>query len=106
MITLLKRYKIIILALVAVLLFASGAFTGYSYCKRAQDKGVIKQQAKDAVIVMEHQIKKDEAEKNVDTIITKLIKIKDTSGCLDNPNNDEYLNWLHRADSRAQSSFN
>jgi hypothetical protein len=102
-----KKYRIIILALIAALLFISGAFTGYTYCKRANYKGIIKQQEKDAKKVLEHEEKKDKVEKYVKPKIIERIKIvKDTSGCLDVINSDEYIDSLLKSDREAQSSFN
>jgi len=97
--------KIIGLAVIAALLFLSGIFTGYSYCKRAQDAGVIKQAKKDAKAVDKHQDKKEEVEKNVTKQIDSIKKIIDPSGCLDAPTPDDYLNGLLRADSAAKSGF-
>ena len=102
-----KKYRITILALVAALLFVAGGFTGYTFCKRASYKGVIKQQAKDAEAVLKHQNKKDEVVNNVKPKIIERIKfIKDTSGCLDSANSDDYINKLLKSDSEAKSSFN
>ena len=97
--------KIIGIVVIAVLLFLSGIFVGYSYCKRAQDKGVIDQQASDAKIVMKHEDKKDEAKAEVDKAITQIQKVVDPTGCLDTDNSDEYLDGLQRADSTAKSGF-
>lgn len=98
--------KIIGLAVVAALLFFSGIFTGYSYCKRAQDAGVIKQAKKDAKAVDKHQGKKEKVEKNVTKQIDTIKKIIDPSGCLDAPAPGDYLNRLFSADRAAESGFN
>jgi len=98
--------KIIGIVVIAALLFLSGIFVGYSYCKRAQDKGVIDQQAKDAKAVDKHQTKKEEVEKNVTKQIAIIKKIIDPAGCLDTPAPDVYLDRLQRADRAAKSGFN
>lgn len=97
--------KIIGIAVIAVLLFVSGCFVGYSYCKRAQDAGVIKQAKKDAKAVDNHQDKKEKVEKNVTKQIGTIKKIIDPSGCLDAPAPDDYLNRLLSTDSAAKSGF-
>ena len=97
--------KIIGISLIAVLLFLSGIFVGYSYCKRTQDKGVIDQQEKDAETVMKHVDKKDEVRKNVDEKIEAIKKVIDPSGCLDAGSPDDYLNKLLSADRAAKSGF-
>jgi len=97
--------KIIGAAVIAALLFLSGTFVGYSYCKRAQDKGVIDQQAKDAETVMKHEDKKDEVTAKVEKAIAKAQKIADPTGCLDTNNSDDYLDGLQRADRAAKSGF-
>lgn len=107
MITVLKKYKIIVFALLALILLGTGAFGGYTFCKRAQYKGVINQQAKDATTVMEHEEKKDVAEKELDKVIeVRVEKAGGTSGCLNTPSPDAYLDGLLDADRKAKSSFN
>ena len=98
--------KIIGLAVVAVLLFLSGIFTGYSYCKSSYDANVIDQQEKDAKAVMKHQEKKDNVEAKVTKAITKIQKAVDPSGCLDTPSPDNYLDELFSIDSISKSEFN
>jgi len=98
--------KTIGIVIIAVLLFLSGIFVGYSYCKRAQDKGVIDQQAKDAKTVMKHEDKKDEIKAKVEKAIAKIQKIVDPTGCLDTGNSDDYLDELQRADRISKSEFN
>jgi len=98
--------KTIIIIVASIILLAVGAFGGYTFAKRAQYKGVIKQQAKDAKAVMKHQEKKDVAAKEIIKYVEIIKKIPDISGCLDKPNSDEYLNELLRADSKQKSIFN
>jgi len=98
--------KIIGIAVIAILLFLSGCVVGYSYCKSSYDANVIDQQAKDAETVMKHEDKKDVVETKVKKAIEKVEAIKDVSGCLDKPNNTDYLNELQRADSIAKREFN
>jgi hypothetical protein len=106
MITKLIPMKAIIVIGMSLVLLAVGAFGGYTFCKRSQYKGVIKQQQKDAKAVLKHQEKKDAAAKEIIKYIEVIKKIPDTSGCLDKPSGDEYLNQLLDSDSKAQSSFN
>jgi len=98
--------KTIIIIVASIILLAVGAFGGYTFAKRAQYKGVIKQQAKDAKAVMKHQEKKDVAAKEIIKYIEVIKKIPDVSGCLDRPNDDKYLDELLRADSKQKSIFN
>lgn len=102
----LQKYRIVILALVAVVLFAGGAFTGYSFCKSSQYKDIIKQQEKDAELVMKHETKKDQAVENVSKAKTVIRKIKDPSGCLDTDSPRDYIDGLLNADREAESGFN
>jgi len=97
--------KIISKIVIVAIVFVSGAFSGYSYCKRSNDKGVIKQQNKDAEEVMRHEDQKITVRKNVDEKIKSIRKIIDPSGCLDANSPDDYFNRLLDADSTAKSSF-
>lgn len=98
--------KTIIIIVASIILLAVGAFGGYTFAKRAQYKGVIKQQAKDAKAVMKHQEKKDVAAKQKAKDIEAIKDIPDPIGCLDKPSGDEYLNELLKSDSKAKSIFN
>lgn len=97
--------KIIAKIVIVAIVFISGAFSGYSYCKRSNYKGVIKQQAKDAVNVDTHQVKKEKVKKNVNKKIEDIKKIVDLSGCLDIDSPDDYFDRLLDADSTAKSGF-
>ena len=94
--------KIVIVAIV----FVSGAFSGYSYCKKSNYKGVIKQQAKDAKDVMEHEEEKIEVKKNVDEKIEVIKKIIDPTGCLDVNSPNDYFDGLLDAENGKKSQFN
>lgn len=98
--------QVIIYIVITVLSLAVGAFAGYTFCKRAQYKGVINQQAKDAIMVMKHQEKKDVIDIEVKKHVNVLRAVPDTSGCLDESSPDAYLDKLLRADSVAESGFN
>ena len=98
--------KVIMYIVASAVLMGVGAFGGYTFCKRAQYKGVIKQQEKDAQAVLKHEDKKDVVDKKVNKQIEKIRSLPDTSSCLDVRNSDDYLNELQRADSIAESEFN
>jgi len=98
--------KIIGIAVIVILLFLSGIFVGYSYCKSSYDANVIDQQAEDAETVMKHEDKKDVVETKVTKAITKIQKVVDPSGCLDSPSPDNYLDELLSIDSISKSEFN
>jgi len=98
--------KVILYIVAAAILLGVGAFGGYTFCKRAQYKGVIKQQQKDADAVLEHQEKKDVVEREVIKYIEVIKRIPDKSGCLDKPNDSAYIDRLLESDSDTQSSFN
>ena len=101
-----KLVKEIIILVLAALLFVAGMFTGYSYSKRSQDAGVIKQQQQDAEDVDKHRTETDKVNENVAKTITIIKKIKDPSGCLDVASPDEYLDGLLNADSKTQYNVN
>lgn len=96
----------IIYIVITVISLGLGLFGGYTFCKRAQYKGVINQQTKDAKAVVQHQEKKDEVDTKVQEHVEALKGIPDTSGCLDAANGAAYLERLQRADGVAKSSFN
>jgi len=98
--------KIISKIVIVAIVFVSGAFSGYSYCKRSNDKGVIKQQNKDAEEVMRHEDQKITVRKNVDEKIEVFKKIVDPSGCLDTNSPDDYLNGLLDIEYGKESQFN
>ena len=91
---------------VAAFMFFAGAFSGYSYCKRSQDAGVIEQQGKDAVDVDKHNTETNKVNKNVAKTITIIKKIVDPTGCLDTSSPDDYVNELLNADRATQHSTN
>ena len=97
--------KLIVYAVAAMILLAVGAFGGYTFCKRSQYKGIIKQQQKDAKAVVKHQEKKDVVDEKVGNALEEAKKVSDASGCLDKPSPDVYLDRLLRADSVAESGF-
>ena len=98
--------KVILYIVGAAILLGVGVFGGYTFCKRAQYKGVIKQQEKDAKAVLEHQENKDNVEKEINKSIEIIKKMPDVGGCLDKLNDDNYLDRLQRADSQSESGFN
>ena len=101
-----KLVKPLIILVVSMVIFSIGAFAGYTFCKRAQYAGVIKQQEKDAKIVMKHLDRKEEVRKNVNAIIeTKVQNVVDSTGCLDADSPDIYINGLLDADRAAKSGF-
>lgn len=97
--------KILVVLAVALVSLVVGAFGGYTFCKRANYKGVINQQAKDAKIVMKHQEKKDVANEKLTKDIKEIQAIPDSTGCLDEPSDDRYIERLLESDREAQSSF-
>jgi len=102
-----KQALIIGLVVSHIFMGVAGGFVGWSWCKRSSDRGVIKQQKKDAKEVSDHVVARETAKDKVKTIIEKrVVKVVDPSGCLDNPSPDDYLDGLRDADSEAKSSFN
>lgn len=71
----------IVLLVVALL----GGAVGYTWAKRASDRGVIKQQQKDAKAVQKHDAKTRVIIKEVEKIKVVVRKIHDPDGCLDSP---------------------
>jgi len=106
MITKLIPKKAIVILVLALVSMVIGAFGGYTFCKRAQYKGVIKQQANDATAVVEHQEKKDAVDDKFNENVSKLKAIPDITGCLDKSSDAEYLDQLFKSDSEAKSGFN
>lgn len=99
-----KLQRIAIVLAIALGLVVLGAVAGYQWCKSSQYKGVIKQQEKDAVDVLEHVEQSTQVHKNVDKVIeTRIKKVVDASGCLDTTSPDDYIDGLLNADSTAQS---
>lgn len=98
--------RVILFIVITVLTFLVGAFAGYTFCKRANYKGVINQQANDAEEVMKHQERKDVIDTEVKKHIDAVKQVPDTGGCLDKRSPDAYLDKLLDADSISQSGFN
>lgn len=97
--------NIIIAILVLVMCLVSG-LAGWTLAKRASDRGVIKQQKKDAKEVMKHADTTEATKQKVQTIIRTRIKtIVDPSKCLDSSSPDDYLDSLFDADRAAKSGF-
>ena len=97
--------KVIIYIVASAILLLVGAFGGYTFAKRANYKGVIKQQKKDAIAVLEHGEQEDVAKKHVSESIEKLRVINDPTGGLDKPSPTDYLNELYKSDRATQSEF-
>jgi len=96
----------IIGVLIIVMCGVSG-LAGWTLAKRAGDRGVIKQQQKDAEEVMKHEEAKEKVQEKIRTVIkTRIIKVPDPSGCLDRPSPDNYLDGLQRSDGEAKFGFN
>lgn len=96
--------KAILYVAASIILLLVGAFGGYTFCKRAQYKGVIKQQEKDAKTVLKHQEDKDNVNEKFTESVEEIKAVKES--CLDKPNSDDYLNRLQRSDSISESIFN
>ena len=102
-----KKYIIILIGVLVVVLCIVSGLAGWTLAKRASDRGVIKQQAKEAREVMKHDDTKQLVSKKVETIIrTQIRTIVDPSGCLDTDSPDDYIGSLLDADREAQSGFN
>jgi len=93
------------IVIAVIIIFILGAFSGYSWCGRSYDKGVIKQQQKDAVNLDEHIEKKEKVKKNVNDKIKAFKEIPDPTGCLSVDSTDDYFDKLREADRAAESGF-
>jgi len=89
---------IIILAL-AVVLLLTGAVAGWSFAKRAVDRGVIAQQKKDAKAVLEISKKEKVRIKNVERTKSTINEIPSDS-CLDTNLNRDFIGKLRDGYSR------
>ena len=88
---------IIILAL-AVVIFTLGGAAGWSFAKRASDRGVIKQQQSDAKKAVKHDANIRHLKKSLSKTLEQLKGFKDASGCLDTPSDPEYVRRLLESD--------
>ncbi len=98
--------KNIIIAILILVMCGVSGLAGWTLAKRASDRGVIKQQTKDAKEVMDHDLARKDKERKVGRILTRIKGINDPSKCLDTSSPPDYLNGLLDADREAKSGLN
>lgn len=92
--------------IVAMLISAViGGAAGWVFRGAASDRGVIRQQAKDADEVLKHDLDRKATTKEVEKIIVRIKKINDPIGCYNNPIPDSAAKLMRDSDSTSQSGF-
>jgi len=92
--------SLVSIIMVAGILFGSGLYSGYMYCKSGEASGVVKRLKKDSQSVDKIEAQAEVRYVTVEKIKEVIRKVPDRTGCLDTPTPDDFNSGLYEAYSK------